>query len=154
SMRGILVSLMVVDHYTPGLAARGVTIFQWCDRYLQPIFNWATPGFAVAFGMTLGVAYYPLYRNNRRRMRSLTRWGAVIVGLTGLFYWILRWAIDPWAAGSLPLDNPLAYYFLALVSVELWFRAISLNRFVVPSAIGLAVAFAAIHRLLVARLAN
>ena len=128
-MRGLMVTLVVAAHWGDSLFRRSASLAR-LERYFNPIFNWPTPGFAIAFGMTLGMIHYPIYLANPARARALLHKSALLVGVGMLILAADRWILGllgyPRGAplGILLVDTVLTYYFLALLTALFWFRAI------------------------------
>lgn len=69
-VRGLMVLLVVSSHWVDGFVRRAPKL-GIIETLLNPLLNWPTPGFAMAFGMTLGFVYYPAYRTSPTRTRGL-----------------------------------------------------------------------------------
>jgi amino acid adenylation domain-containing protein len=158
-LRGILVTVVVADHWLPGLLKRLPAGLGWLQDAVDPFFNIATPGFAFVFGLSLGFNYYPKYKSNRARVHGMLRFGLWLVGGSVLIGVLLGYAVD-WAKGK-PLTatdvwvaffGPLLYYFLALATVPLWFRFIERFRWEIAACLGLMAACYVMHHVCVALL--
>jgi len=145
-MRGLLIVLLVAGHWAPGVLRRIPGLSATLPS-LRVLFNMATPGFAIAFGMTIGFVYYPVYRLDPARVRALIMRGAAMVAGGVAVFALVRVGmnlLDPdhfWH----PLGNVLPFYVLALLSVPAWFWVISRTKYERLGALLLAVAFAVTH---------
>lgn len=142
-VRGLMVVLVVSCHWGDGIFRRSAAAAR-VEPYLHPLFNWPTPGFAIAFGMSLGLIHYPIYLSHPERAKGLIWKSALLVGVG-----VLVLALDQWILGALGyprggplglrlLDTVLAYYFLALLSTLAWFRLIA-GRHTIVKAVALGV---------------
>ncbi len=130
-LRGLIVVLVIADHWYYPLARR-ITSLQSLEAYLQPIFSWPTPGFAIVFGMTIAFVYYPMGQTAPRRLVQVCKQGAAVVGFGSLLFILvtqgLVWVV--WLFSLKTQDenflhpelmtSPLHYYFLAMLSIPLW----------------------------------
>lgn len=144
-VRGLMVALVVGAHWLDALLRRWPDLLP--STAFVPLLNGATPGFAIAFGMTLGFVHFPVYRQSPARARILLRRGALLVGAG-----MVLWAVDQAAfnavgrGGLHPLASPLFYYVLALLTAPAWLRWLGSSRDVITRAAMLAVGFEAVHQ--------
>ncbi len=131
-LRAVLVTIVVLDHWFPGLLKRLPSSLAGLQPLLEPLFNIATPGFAFVFGISLGYGYYPRFKDNPSRVRGLLRFGLCLLGASVLIQTAFDLAalaakgklLTATVVWSMPF-GPLPYYFLALLTVPLWFRFIA-----------------------------
>jgi len=146
-MRGILVAILVAGHWFEGLLNRLPDSLHGLGSALMPLFNAATPGFALMFGLSLGYIYLPRYRDEPAAVSRAMRQGVMLV-MGGA---VIRAAFD---IGML-LSNgseltstlfftsfysALLYYAIALATAPLWFRLITRTPHVYRAAFAMAVA--------------
>src|SRR5262249_5728599 len=152
-IRGLMVLLLITAHWADGLVwvgghsgqALGLT---QAVAWLHPILNWPTPGFAIAFGMTLGFVYYPIYQTRPARARPLLWRGSLVVTAGAVLSAINCLTCNALQLHSLPpLHSVLFYYALALWTAPLWLRAVS-GQFFTYKAVGLAAVCLTTHSIL------
>ncbi len=131
-LRGILVVILVTGHWFEGLLNRLPASLHGLQEILMPLFNVATPGFAILFGLSLGYIYFPRYLTDRKQCVRALYWGALLV-FAGV---LLRGGISNSTdlLSGKPFDSTqffnnfysaILYYALALLSVPLWFRLLA-----------------------------
>jgi amino acid adenylation domain-containing protein len=141
-LRGLLVIDLVAAHWGPSVLRRLGGPLAVLGDYLNAIYNAVTPGFALAFGTSLGFIYFPLYRADARRARRILHQGAVMVGAATLLFAGVRLLMNridpgrPWNA----FDNVLPYYAVALAGAPLWMAAVARARFTTPARAAVALA--------------
>ncbi len=128
-VRGVLVSIVISEHL---LAGFWPALLEELVPFAGPIFNLATPGFAMVFGVSLGYSYLKKYlASPKPTMRSLAI-GGVILGIAIVVGGLVRFVEQP-LAGK-PFDstsffmaflNALLYYLLAIATVKVWFVVIT-----------------------------
>ncbi|MFM8333501.1 MAG: amino acid adenylation domain-containing protein [Candidatus Methylumidiphilus sp.] len=134
-VRGILLILVVADHWFEGLlnhlAGKGKGGFLL--EAVSPLFNIATPGFAFVFGAGLGYLFYAKYQANPAQTRKTMRFGTwlLLAGISADV--IMRLAAVPLqditsTAFFSAFFSPLLYYALALITAPLWFSLIAKTR--------------------------
>ncbi len=129
--RGLLVTLVVFDHWMPALLQR-IPFLAPIKMWLSPFINFATPGFAFVFGMTLGYNFFPFYLKGSSQFYSKIKLGLGILGSSIIISTLLEFYIrsthqNP-ESSILVLYGPLFYYFLAMLTASLWFKFIALFR--------------------------
>jgi len=128
--RGLLICLIILCHFTPGIARRSVFVAAY-EKYLQPLYNWGTPGFAIAFGVTLGFIYYPQWITHPARTRALLSRATWIVGTGAAMLALVVWATSPFKpllADESPVANVLTFYAMGLAGAALWFRLLGSSK--------------------------
>ncbi len=131
-LRCILIIIVVTDHWLPGLLNRLPLSFGMFHYILSPIFNIATPGFAFVFGLTVGYNLFPDYFVDPMRIRKRLRLGILLLGTGVLLSTIFSLAVlvvkkqtlTPTLVFVAPF-GPLLYYYLAFLTIPLWFHFIS-----------------------------
>lgn len=153
-LRGILIANVVADHWFPGLLNRLPASFAFLQDLFDPIFNLATPGFAIVFGMSLGYYYYPKYRDNRPRVRHMINFGLLLIAVSLLIDEVLEIAEDAVHGIRLTryifwnnLFGSLLYYFIALATAPVWFRIIGRFRHEVAACLGMILGSYVLHQL-------
>lgn len=133
-LRGLLVGLIIMGHWFPGLIER-FPAFVNVGTALTPAFNLATPGFAIIFGVSLGYFMFDTYRNRPQILRRQLRIGVIVLFLALITIAILDAAHDisvgetiDYNYVAVSLYNVLGYYLLALMSVGLWFAFLNRGR--------------------------
>lgn len=131
-LRCILITIVVVDHWFPGLLNRLPSGFHSLQPILSPLFNIATPGFAFIFGIGLGYNYFSDYLVQPARIRKRLHLGVWLLGISVLISSLLNLAVlmvkKQILTSTLIFDapyGPLLYYFIALLTVPAWFWFIS-----------------------------
>jgi hypothetical protein len=144
-VRGLMVALVVGAHWLDALFRRWPDLLP--STVFTPLLNGSTPGFAIAFGMTLGFVHYPAYRQSPARARTLLRRGATLVGGGVLLYAADQLVFNSLGHGAMhPLSSPLLYYVLALVTAPAWLALLGSARDLTRRAAGLAVLFEVVHQ--------
>ena len=153
-LRGILVLTVVGSHWLPGLLKRLPAGLAFLQSLFDPFFNLATPGFVIVFGVSLGYYMFPTYRTQRPRVRRMLNLGLLLVGASVLIDECLKLAVvrakeEPMTIhlAWISLFGPLLYYFLALLTVPVWFAILSRVRWPIVGCLALATAFYGLHRI-------
>lgn len=127
SLRGLLVFLIVCGHWFPGLIAR-LPSLEGLGQLLKPVFNLSTPGFAIAFGMSLGYFNFETYLRRQDIYRRQIQLGIGILIAALCLIAILRLSETLLQGNSITSHiffmsfyNVLGFYFLAVASMPLWF---------------------------------
>ncbi len=128
--RGIMVLLLVFIHWSPGVFERlGFADYR---ETLNPLFRVATPGFAIIFGLAIGLYIFERFDVDKQKARA--RLG---IALRTLSVGILFLALVEY--GNLYAKNMLAdvhiiaavfysvllYYFLGILSVPFWHKILN-----------------------------
>lgn len=130
-LRGIMVIILVTGHWFEGLLNRLPESWHGAHEVMMPLFNVATPGFAILFGLTLGYVYFPRYQTDRDQAARTLRLGALLV-FSGV---LLRSGMDNATAllSGEVIDatlffntfySAILYYAIALLTAPFWFRLI------------------------------
>lgn len=130
ALRGLLVSIVVLGHWGPGLWKRlfGENSFK-VDEFLTPVYRMGTPGFAIIFG--IGVGYYFVHNNIGEREAPVLGTRIQSIFYLVFFAWLLLSGlhlvenlIDGQQLTGLLLGNSLynilCYYTLAIASIPIW----------------------------------
>jgi len=145
-MRGLLVLLVVIGHWMPGLLKRLPDEAQHLVPYITPIFNLATPGFAIVFGISLGYSMFHTYKEKRGRFYRQVKMGVMLLfwGLiikSGAAYYA-EWLND--ANATISFYNVLGVYLLVIISLPVWFRLIVYKERIISNTIILILIFIAL----------
>jgi len=134
-LRGILVIILVAGHWIDGLLNRLPDSLHGTVEVLMPLFNVATPGFAMLFGLSLGYIYLPMYLTDPAQSKRGLRQGVGLVAIgvmirAALDISMLMMSGDPFDSTTFfaSFYSALLYYLLALATAPLWFKVIALNR--------------------------
>jgi amino acid adenylation domain-containing protein len=157
-LRGVMVVLVVASHWVDGVVRRA-PVFAKVEELMNPLLGWPTPGFAIAFGMTLALLHHAHALNPTRTTKMLFgSAGIVAAGVLILavdHHMLLRYGLPPMNEPFpmahpyiSPFDGILTYYGLALVSAPFWFAYLR-GRFLVQKALGAALVLAAIYAVLI-----
>jgi amino acid adenylation domain-containing protein len=131
-LRGVLVFILVMGHWFEGLLNRLPASLSGLGEVAMPLFNAATPGFALLFGLSLGYTFLPRFAFDAPGVTRALYRAAGIVGI-GV---VVRSVTDlgVFALGGKAIDSTmffgslysaLLYYALALLTAPWWFRFIS-----------------------------
>jgi hypothetical protein len=151
--RGLLVILVVTSHWFPGLIER-LPAFGEVRPFLTPLFNMATPGFAIIFGVGFGYFNYETFHRRRAifdRQRKLgIAFLAAAILLTSIFLGIERFG-ETGAVGWRFLVSSLysvtGYYLLALLTLPFWLAYLHRFRFSAASVLGLLLGFVVVDQI-------
>lgn len=129
ALRGLMVGVVVLAHWGPGLWSRLFGDYEsTVNTFLSPIYRMGTPGFAIVFG--IGVGYYFIFNKSSghtpefgRRIKPilllvLSAW-LLLSGLR-LVEKILDGEVVTELLLANSLYNVLCYYVLAIASIPVW----------------------------------
>jgi amino acid adenylation domain-containing protein len=146
-MRGILVAILVAGHWFEGLLNRLPESLHGLGNALMPLFNAATPGFALMFGLSLGYIYLPRYRDEPAAVSRAMRQGVMLVmgGAVVRATFDIGMLLSNGSELSSTLFftsfySALLYYAIALATAPLWFRLITRTPHVYRTVFAMAVA--------------
>jgi amino acid adenylation domain-containing protein len=131
-MRGILVAILVAGHWFEGLLNRLPDAWHGVGQTLMPLFNAATPGFALMFGLSMGYIFLPRYMQEPQAATKTLRQAMWLV-IAGV---LVRAAFDigMFVSNGVALDSTviatsfysaLLYYAIALATAPWWFKLIT-----------------------------
>ncbi|MEY4580043.1 MAG: hypothetical protein RL701_4746 [Pseudomonadota bacterium] len=123
SLRAVLAVSMLSDHYLKRLGEEQ----PWASKandYLGDFFMLTTPSFAIAFGLSLGFIYYPMYLTQRARTETLLRRNAMVVAAAFLYILFLSRQTHHFSEFS----RLFLYYAVALATAGTWFRWLGRTR--------------------------
>lgn len=134
-VRGLLVAVLVAGHWIEGLLNHLPRSLGHLGHDLLPLFNVATPGFAIIFGLSLGYVYLPRFQRDPRQAVKGLRLGVWLV-LGGILVRsaatlaIAKLEGEPLHATAFfnSFYSALLYYALALATAPVWFRLIGHGR--------------------------
>jgi amino acid adenylation domain-containing protein len=151
-LRGILVIIVVTDHWFPGLLQHLPRSWSFLQETLEPLFSIATPGFALVFGMNVGYNLYPRYLRDINRFRNSVRLGVGLLSGAVLFNALFSFLVFfvqgqtlTWTAFFNSFFGAMLYYLLAMMTIPLWFRFISRFRSASMGCLVLMAAFYTLH---------
>mgnify|MGYP000111984497 CR=1 FL=1 len=124
-IRGVMILILVFVHWSPGVFERLAIDYQYITN---PFFRLATPGFAIIFGIATGLYTFSKFEKDPINARIRIRFGLKMV-LTGLLILaVVRYFDSSINGHTLDVNWPvtlffsvLAYYFLALLTLPLWY---------------------------------
>ncbi len=129
--RGFMVLLLVFVHWSPGVFER----LSW--DYLavtNPLFRIATPGFAIIFGLSMGLYIFQRFKIDthktlKRLRKSFLTLASGIIILAAIKYSILllEGTMSEKNVPSVVFFSVLLYYLLAIASIPVWYYV--LNKF-------------------------
>lgn len=147
-LRGLLVMLIVAGHWMPGLIER-IPALAEVSVFLTPVFNLATPGFAIIFGVSLGYFMYETYQTRRAILQRQIWLGGAVLGAAILLISAIHLAqgtLVGHAIGgheiAMSFYNVLGFYLLAVLSIPLWFAIIGKSSRPLLAVTGLLVVYA------------
>jgi peptidoglycan/LPS O-acetylase OafA/YrhL len=79
AVRGLFALLIVVSHWGPFFAERTGDFGALIWNYVSPVLRIGTPGFAMIYGMGLGLFFYRQLDNNEARVKSRFRRNSMLV---------------------------------------------------------------------------
>ena len=130
--RGLLVLWVVVAHWLPGVLARlpGKPVGLYVA--IEPLIRFGTPGFALVFGMGVGMLGLPQFRRNPAQFRGGARLKArlVLAGVAAMALLTFGVALtngsldDPFLLSAM-FYSAIGYYTLALLALPWIVRAIA-----------------------------
>lgn len=132
SLRGLMVLLVIVVHWAPGVMERVGEEAAALYRSLSPLWRLGTPGFATVFGIGIGYFMLPGFAAKRasvaKRLRMsfmLVLSSLCLVGAAFVFRDLLKGMDITGQLVAHGFYNVLAYYVLALGTAWLWLRGLS-----------------------------
>lgn len=144
STRGVLVLMVIAAHWGPFFFERLGPFRELAYQLTYIPFRLGTPGFAMVFGMGLGLFYMAMLENSSQRLRQKLRSNTLILAV-GV---VLNAAV---VAAEIALNGRfdaiwperlfytvLLFYLLMLPTAELWLRFVRLSRQMIPLALLLA----------------
>jgi amino acid adenylation domain-containing protein len=147
-VRGILLITVIADHWSQGFFNKfvGQDHLSFLLQLLDPFFNIATPGFAFVFGVNLGYVFYAKSKINAQQTRQMLYSGAWLLLAGNLLDAVLRLSAQGWehvdsTTFFSSFFSALLYYGLALLTVPLWFKIISIAKHEFLACIGLMLFF-------------
>lgn len=130
--RGLMVLWLVAIHWLPGVWKRLPEIFSGMDTLLNPAYRLGTPGFAIVFGLNVGFYFFHQLEHNAALAIKNIRFASKLVAGGILLLAAINFATlstgQKVLAAPLPtvlFYSVLLYFFLAVSSIRLWFRALS-----------------------------
>lgn len=134
-VRGVLVAILVMDHWFDGILNHLPVTLKATKEWLTLVFNLATPGFAVVFGLGLGYIYYPRYQKDPRQIVKALAMGALFVFVGMIITAVAKLTIFLAEGGVLDSTaffnyfySALPFYALALLTAPLWFNTVGTSR--------------------------
>ena len=130
STRGIMVLLVIFIHWSPSFFDHLSIDYK---EIMNPLFRIGTPGFAIIFG--LGVGFYTFHQFSINYSKALKNLKVALIMLSlgilmiaSLTYFNLRQSgsIYPVVLPAALFYNVLLYYFIAVITVPLWYYVISM----------------------------
>lgn len=128
-VRGALVSVVITEHFLDGFWP---TLLEELIPVAGPLFNLATPGFALIFGMSLGYSYFKKYLQSPSQTVKSLRIGGLVLLVAIIGGGLVRYAVQP--LGGVAFDstkfalaflNALMFYLMAITTAPLWLAFLS-----------------------------
>lgn len=128
-VRGTLVSVVITEHLLDGFWP---VMLEELVPVAGPLFNLATPGFALIFGMSLGYSYFKKYlQSPRATIKSLYIGDFVLLAAIVLGGFV-RYAVQPLSGVAfdqtkfaLAFLNALLFYLMAITTAPAWLHVLS-----------------------------
>lgn len=124
--RGLLVLWVVFVHWHQGVLARVSDQLTWISEAINPLIRFGTPGFAMVFGLSIGLLSVHQYQRNRQVFLRSNRLGTALIfaGVLILAAFIagvifLDGRIDHPNRLSFLFYSAISYYFLMSLSLPL-----------------------------------
>lgn len=131
--RGLLAYLVVVAHWLPGVLQRTVGSYALYEM-LIPFLRFGTPGFAMVFGLGIGAVRIKNYSDNPALFAKNLRFSVLLVGGGILFLALLNAGLllsegrfGERLTLSVMLYSVISYYGLALLTLPLLMRIITVG---------------------------
>ncbi|WP_299964552.1 AMP-binding protein [uncultured Roseobacter sp.] len=141
--RAMVVLAVMLSHWGPGL----LNVLGLPQTVFISYTRLGTPGFALVFGLGIGLYMLPEMGRNARaiyyradRAALLVGTGAVMMGIVYLAYAEMRGALMNWLTVSNAFYSVLLYYTIMLVTARLWLPALARLRKPVTSLLVLSLA--------------
>lgn len=123
-VRGLLVLAVILGHWSLGVFDRLPESFRWLSIPLAPYFGSGTQGFAIVFGLGVGLIHMPRMPDQMPLVRKGMTSAAMMVGLGILVIVMARQATALLQGESIDSTGffgaffgPLLFYFLALLGL-------------------------------------
>lgn len=155
AVRGLLVLLVIGVHWLPWFFQRLPSELAVFHDWLFPVYRMGTPGFAIVFGIGVGFFLFPQFVSGSPAIRKNMWFALRIIGLGILVLAIFRLShfllsqespTAPWLSAL--LWSVLAYYFLAILSLPLWWRMLSRFEDKVVGSVVVSVCFLSVNQLI------
>jgi len=135
AVRGLFVFLVIGAHWSGFVLERlPDSISQILSPFLAFFFNMGTPGFAIVYGLTVGFSLFDISRNDKSRFKSILKntqlllgAGIMVISLLSIFEMLLLKVDLTSTIIASSFYSVLMFYFLASLTLPLWFRFF--NRF-------------------------
>jgi len=134
-MRGILVLLVIFAHWSEGIFNSLPDFVSGLKPFLATVLASGTPGFAIMYGVMLGYSLYPVYQKSPDRIFRLLKPILIILGAGIAILASLDILVKIEEQDALSLTDilnsfysVLTYYFLATLSLPVWFLGLARSR--------------------------
>jgi len=151
-VRGILVLLVVIAHWMPGVVERLPGQVAEVNKYLSTLYSFGTPGFAAIFGIGVGFFYLLRFLSSPESLGAMVRRNALILfgGMSLLaLIRLAREYLTGVDLNSVHIANAyfsvLYFYFFAVISIPVLLKLITKVENITYAALQLALVFFAIH---------
>ena len=121
--RGVAVLAVMASHWGPGFG----NIVGFDANFLTAFFRLGTPGFAMVFGIGVGLFMLPEMARSPQavyhrtdRAAVLVAAGAALMSSVQLYYFYMRGDLMNWLTISTAIYSVLVYYVVMLVCARLW----------------------------------
>ena len=160
-VRGLMVMSVIIAHWHQGVFERLLGTSAWITSAFAPFFAMGTPGFAVIYGVGAGYALFPLFINDKTRLKGILKKTFLLL-LAGI---LLLGAAIFWAkwrnnSGLTFTDftnsfySVLTYYLLVTATLYPIFWLLAKSRYPVLLALVLSMCSYAIDYLLIKQIAD
>lgn len=150
--RGVLVLLVILAHWMPGVVERLPPNFAEYNKYLSTLYSFGTPGFATIFGIGVGFFYLLRYLSSPDSLNSMIRRNAIILfsGMTVLaIVRLIKHYLEQKSIVGVDIANAyfsvLYFYFFAVISMPLFLRLLTKSANITYAALGISVICYAVH---------
>jgi acyl carrier protein len=129
--RGLFVLVLIAIHWLPGLIGMIPGVPYEANVWLNPFYRFGTPSFAMVFGVGVGFFFFHGLAQDRARVWKTIRFALALLGggmLVMALFRFLGIELSGQATGA-PLFSRmfysvLAFYFLAVASIPLWYAVL------------------------------
>ena len=130
AVRGLFVLLVIGAHWSGFILDRlPAVVTQTISPFLSFLFNMGTPGFSIVYGLTIGFSLFDISQKDNKRFKSILHntqlllgTGIIALSLLSIIELLLRRTDITRTIIASSFYSVLMFYFLASLTIPLWFR--------------------------------